>query len=157
MLNYEPCIYGFLLSCEQNGKEGIEKREWDACFPLTAGKWKGRVAGSVRNRERKKHCVIFRNPKRAKRREPTKTGREPGSKVRKSGSLDSPPSLTHTDTHIQVTARSKNPLFEIKKKPLSTATSPVLQHFLSVHAYLNSTPQKLVNCVIVKPFCPCYP
>jgi len=37
VLNYEPCIYGFLLSCEQNGKEGIEKREWDACFPLTAG------------------------------------------------------------------------------------------------------------------------
>lgn len=33
----EPCIQGFLLSCDQNGKEGIEKHEWDSCFPKTAG------------------------------------------------------------------------------------------------------------------------
>lgn len=36
--DYEPCIYGFLMSCDQNGKEGIERREWDSCFPKTAGR-----------------------------------------------------------------------------------------------------------------------
>ena len=33
----EPCIQGFLLSCDQNSKKGIEKHEWDSCFPKTAG------------------------------------------------------------------------------------------------------------------------
>ncbi|KAM7448496.1 hypothetical protein ABFA07_003418 [Porites harrisoni] len=37
LLNAEPCIEGFLLSCDQNEKEGIERREWDSCFPKTAG------------------------------------------------------------------------------------------------------------------------
>ena len=37
LLKAEPCIEGFLLSCDQNGKEGIERREWDYCFPKTAG------------------------------------------------------------------------------------------------------------------------
>ena len=37
LLNVEPCIEGFLLSCDQNEKEGIERREWDFCFPKTAG------------------------------------------------------------------------------------------------------------------------
>lgn len=35
VLNYEPCIYGFLESCDQNGDERITKREWDSSFPLT--------------------------------------------------------------------------------------------------------------------------
>lgn len=36
-LDFEPCLYGFLKSCDQNGREGIDKREWDFCFPVTAG------------------------------------------------------------------------------------------------------------------------
>lgn len=35
VLGYEPCLYGFLKSCDLNEKEGIEKREWDFCFPKT--------------------------------------------------------------------------------------------------------------------------
>lgn len=37
VLDFEPCLYGFLKSCDLNGREGIEKREWDYCFPVTAG------------------------------------------------------------------------------------------------------------------------
>ncbi|KAL9968224.1 hypothetical protein ACROYT_G026574 [Oculina patagonica] len=35
VLDFEPCLYGFLESCDQNGREGIDKREWDSCFPKT--------------------------------------------------------------------------------------------------------------------------
>lgn len=37
VLQYEPCIDGFLESCDQNGNGGIERREWDSCFPVTSG------------------------------------------------------------------------------------------------------------------------
>ncbi|KAJ7389984.1 hypothetical protein OS493_028039 [Desmophyllum pertusum] len=33
VLDFEPCLYGFLKSCDLNGREGIERREWDSCFP----------------------------------------------------------------------------------------------------------------------------
>ncbi|RMX38965.1 hypothetical protein pdam_00008178 [Pocillopora damicornis] len=35
VLDFEPCLYGFLKSCDLNEKEGIDKREWDFCFPKT--------------------------------------------------------------------------------------------------------------------------
>ena len=37
-LDFEPCLYGFLKSCDQNGREGIDKREWDFCFPVTGNR-----------------------------------------------------------------------------------------------------------------------
>ena len=33
----EPCIYGFIKSCDYNGDNAIDYREWTGCFP-TGGK-----------------------------------------------------------------------------------------------------------------------
>ncbi|KAK2570018.1 SPARC, partial [Acropora cervicornis] len=35
ILDHEPCVYGFLESCDQDGQEGITPLEWDSCFPQT--------------------------------------------------------------------------------------------------------------------------
>lgn len=37
ILDHEPCVYGFLESCDQDGQEGITPLEWDSCFPKTLG------------------------------------------------------------------------------------------------------------------------
>ena len=43
VLDFEPCLYGFLKSCDLNEKEGIDKREWDFCFPKTG------ISRTIRN------------------------------------------------------------------------------------------------------------
>lgn len=43
VLDFEPCLYGFLKSCDLNEKEGIDKREWDFCFPNTG------ISRTIRN------------------------------------------------------------------------------------------------------------
>ena len=49
VLNLEPCLYGFLKSCDLNGREGIDKREWDSCFPVTGNRHTKKLGCVVRS------------------------------------------------------------------------------------------------------------